>query len=259
MILCLDIGNTHIFGGVFQSDELQLQFRHDSHAGSTSDQLGIFLKTVLRENHLSPENIANIGVCSVVPSVDYSLRAACKKYFNIDPFFLGAGAKTGIVLKVHDHTQTGPDLIAGAIGAKHYHPNQNLFIVDLGTAITITALSKTKEFLGVAILPGLNIAMHSLASGAAKLFPVAICKPTSLLGRSTTESIQLGLYYGHLGAIKEIIAKMSHEFFPRQNPLIIGTGGFAHLFEDEQIYDHIIPDLVLQGMRLAIAMNCPSI
>ena len=86
MLLCIDIGNSHIYGGVFVDEEIKLRFRHTSKV-STSDELGIFLKAVLRENECAPELVKKISICSVVPQIDYSLRAACVKYFGIEPFF----------------------------------------------------------------------------------------------------------------------------------------------------------------------------
>ena len=86
MLLCLDIGNSHIFGGVFKNSELLLRFRHPTYKNVTSDQLGTFLKSVLQENSFDPQKITMIALCSVVPSIDYSLKSACKKYFKVEPF-----------------------------------------------------------------------------------------------------------------------------------------------------------------------------
>lgn len=250
MILCLDVGNSHMFGGIFKNDKLTLSFRHNTNSGSTSDQIGVFLKNLLRENNINSNDIAKIAISSVVPSIDYSLRAACKKYFGIDPFILSAATKTGLIMKNHNPLETGADLIAGAIAATFSHPNKNIIIVDLGTATTLTAISANKEFLGVSILAGLRISVNSLANNTSKLFPFEIQKPEKVTGRFTIESLQSGLYYSHLGAIKEITSRMTQEVFNGENPLLIGTGGFASLFEKEKLFDVIISDLVLHGIRL---------
>ena len=81
MMLCIDVGNSHIYGGVYAGQDLRLRFRHTSKM-STSDEFGIFLKSVLRENNCSPDAITQIAICSVVPNIDYSLRSVCLKYFN---------------------------------------------------------------------------------------------------------------------------------------------------------------------------------
>lgn len=257
MILCLDVGNSHIFGGIFaeDSDEILLRFRHNTNKGYTSDQLGVFLKTVLRENNFDCINIKAIAIASVVPFIDYSLHAACKKYFNLEPFVLRAGVKTGIKIKTANPNESGADIIAGCIAATKIYPHENLLIVDLGTATTLAAISAEKEFLGGAILPGLRISMDALHSNTAKLFPVEIIKPEKVTGRFTAEAIQSGLFYGHLGAIKEISNQIKHELFFNKSSLIIGTGGFSRLFETEKIFDAIQPDLVLHGIKIALELN----
>lgn len=75
------------------------------------------------------------------------------------------------------------------------------------------------------------------------------------MGRDTSECIQSGLYYGHLGAIHEIVSRIKQEICCDQDPVIIGTGGFAHLFVDEKIFTVIEPDLVLEGLYLALLLN----
>ncbi|CAL7963143.1 Type III pantothenate kinase [Gammaproteobacteria bacterium] len=255
MILCLDIGNTHICGGIFKNAKLLLRFRHATYSSITSDQLGIFLKNTIRENNFDCEQITAISFCSVVPSIDYSLRAACKKYFQLDPFILQVGVKTEIKIKTQNPAENGADIIAGIIAATHLYPQKNLIILDLGTVTTIAAASKSKEFLGVAFIPGMYTTMNALQTSAANLFPVEIIQPRKAVGRSTIESIQAGLFFGQLGAIKEIITRITAEVFPHESPILIATGGFAHLFENEKVFDHIEPDLVLQGIWLAYNLN----
>lgn len=254
MILCIDVGNSHIYGGVFDGDEIKLRFRHTSKV-STSDELGIFLKSVLRENECAPENISHIGICSVVPQLDYSLRAACVKYFSIEPFLLQAGVKTGLNIKYRSPVEVGADRIANAIAATHSHPNQNIIVIDFGTATTFCIISAQKAYLGGAILPGVRLSVDALSKNTAKLPSVEIIKIENAIGRSTTESIQSGVYYGALGACRELIQRMSQEAFGANKPLILATGGFASLFDKQGLYDHLVPDLVLQGIRLAALMN----
>lgn len=254
MILCIDVGNSHIYGGVFDGDEIKLRFRHTSKV-STSDELGIFLKSVLRENECSPEDISHIGICSVVPQLDYSLRAACVKYFSIEPFLLQAGVKTGLNIKYRNPVEVGADRIANAIAATHSHPNQNIIVIDFGTATTFCIINAQKAYLGGAILPGVRLSVDTLSKNTAKLPSVEIIKIENAIGRSTTESIQSGVYYGALGACRELIQRMSQEAFGTNKPLVLATGGFASLFDKQGLYDHLVPDLVLQGIRLAALMN----
>jgi type III pantothenate kinase len=255
MLLCLDIGNTHIFGGVLLGEEIKLHFRYASTQEGTSDQLGLFLKNVLRENAIDPNEIKQISLCSVVPALDYSVTSACIKYFGIEPFLLRPGVKTGLKILLNNPSEVGSDRIANVIAAEHYFPNKNILVLDFGTATTCSAVSAQKEYLGGVIMPGLKIAMHALHNNANKLFPVEIVKPDATLGKTTKQNMQSGVYYGHLGAIKEIIKNLTHEAFAQKPPVIIGTGGFAHLFKEEQIFAAVIPDLILQGLRLVLEKN----
>lgn len=255
MILCIDVGNSQLYGGVFSAEKILLRFRYPTQRGTTSDQLGIFLKNVLQENNLSPVDVNHIAICSVVPHLDYSLRSSCIKYFNIEPFMLQAGVKTGLKIKYRNPLEVGADRIANAIAANKLFPQQNIIAVDMGTATTFCAISADKEYLGGTILPGMRLAMESLSNNTAKLFSVEILRPEIALGRSTRESIQAGLYFSQLGAMREITQKITQEVFAGKRPVIIGTGGFSHLFEQEKIFDTIIPDLILNGLKQALEMN----
>lgn len=258
MILCLDIGNSHIFGGVFQDNTIHVTFRYASNQVGTSDQYGLFLKNVLRDNAIDPSAIEHIVLSSVVNSLDYSIISACIKYFAIHPIVLRPGIKTGLKLSVKNPLEVGADRIANAIAAVAHFPNKNILVLDFGTATTCTAISDKKEYLGGAIWPGLRIAMQSLHLNTNRLFPVEIIKPEQTLGKTTEHNIQSGIFYGHLGAIREITANLTREAFPDTTPVIIGTGGFASLYRDEHIFDIMIPDLILHGLRLVLEKNRPG-
>jgi type III pantothenate kinase len=254
MMLSLDVGNSHIYGGLFKDDAITLRFRHTSKV-STSDEFGIFLKNVLRENQCIPELVDKISICSVVPQLDYSLRAACLKYFSIEPFFLQAGVKTGLQIKYRNPHEVGSDRIANAIAATHLYPSKNVIVLDFGTATTLCVITKTKAYLGGAIFPGVRLSMDALSANTAKLPTVEIIKTELIIGRSTIESIQSGIFFGILGACRELIRLIKQENFSNEPVTVLATGGFSSLFENQGIFDELVPDLVLQGLRLATLMN----
>lgn len=256
MLLCLDVGNSHIHGGVFDGDELLVQFRRSTHPIGSSDELGLFLRAVLRENGCDPQAINGAAICSVVPPVAYPLRSAIVKYFRLEPLIVQPGVKTGLKIKYRNPLEVGPDRIANAIAATHLWPGKSTLLIDCGTATTFDAISAEREYLGGAIVPGLSISAEALSGKTARLPTVEIQRPASALGRSTVESIQSGLYHGTVGAIRHLTAELQREAFGGARPLIIGTGGFSRLFEREQLFDEIIPDLVLRGLRFAEALNC---
>ena len=255
MILTLDIGNTQIFGGVFDNHELTLRFRKTVAAPLSSDEFGVFLRGVLRENGSDPSAIDQIAFCSVVPEVNYSLRNCCRKYFGIDPFSLQPGVKTGLKIHYRNPLEVGPDRIANMIGAMHLHPDRNLVIVDFGTATTFDVVRAPRDYLGGIILAGLRIAMQALESNTARLPTVEIVPASTLVGRSTVESIQSGLYFGNRAVVKERTREIRDEAFSGEPALIIGTGGLSRLFEHDAVFDVLLPDLALIGLDRALALN----
>lgn len=255
MILCLDVGNSHIFGGVFEGEQLRLTFRKASVGRSSSDEFGLFFRSVLRENGFDPEAVDNVALCSVVPELVYSLSASVRKYFDLQPFILKAGVKTGLKILYRNPLEVGSDRIANAIAAIGLYPDEDLLIVDLGTATTVDAVSAGGDYLGGVIIPGLRLSMEALDQGTARLSSVEILQPQHCLGRTTATSIQSGLYYGHLGALRLIMENVAAEAFDGRRPKVIATGGFASLFADDGLYDENVPDLVLRGLLTALVMN----
>ncbi len=255
MKLCLDVGNSHIYGGVYESGRALMTFRKASKLGSSSDEYGLFFRSVLRENGIDPNQVSEIALCSVVPEVVYGISAACQKYFEIRPFILQAGVKTGLKIQYRNPLEVGTDRIANAIAGIDLFPGENLIIVDLGTATTLCAVGKERTYLGGVILPGLKMSMQALESGTSKLGSVEIMHKDSCLGRTTATSIQSGLYFGHLGALQEIMNRIRIEEFAGHQPRVIATGGFAALFDDTGLFDVVRQDLVLHGLLVVLNMN----
>jgi type III pantothenate kinase len=253
--LCIDVGNSQIYGGLFEGAELRSRFRKITQRGASSDELGVFFRQVVRENGHDPQKVEAIGFCSVVPDLNHSLGNACRRYFDLEPFTLRAGVKTGLKIRYKNPTEVGADRIAGAVGAVARYPDRDIIIIDFGTATTVEAVSADREYLGGAITPGLGIAMRSLEQNTARLPKVEIVRPERACGRSTVDSIQSGLYWGHLGMIREIRDRLVRECFKNSEPVVVGTGGFARLFADTGLFDTTHPDLILEGVRIAQELN----
>ncbi len=250
MLLCLDIGNTHILGGVFSENKLIARFRCATHLIGTADQFGIFLINILQTHSITPEKITATAVSSVVPSCDFTIRHTVSLYLKCPYYTLQAGVKTGLNIKYKNPNEIGADRIANAIAAINAYPQQNIIIVDMGTATTVCAITKKRDYLGGAILPGMRLGMESLKTHTAKLMEVDIETPETYIGRTTKESIQAGLYFGHLGALKEMIDGIKKDIL-KEEAFIIGTGGFAQLYKNKNLFNVILPDLVLQGLSIA--------
>ena len=255
MILCLNIGNTNVTGGVFDGSNLVLDFRRSAGPCVSADELGIFLGGVLKANDVDPKAIHKIAFCSVLPEATYSLIHACRKYFATEPFVIRGGIRTGLKIRYRNPQEVGADRIARAIAAIHRYPEKDLVIVGFGTATTFCAIGGDKTYHGGVILPGVRTALTALVKHAARLSSVEITSMDHVLGRSTAESIQSGLYHGQIGMAREIIERIGDEVFQGRRPDVIGTGEFADLFASAGILDAVHPALVLEGLYLALTMN----
>ncbi len=251
MLLTLDVGNSQIFCGVYDGEELRVTFRRTSGIRASSDEFGTFFRTTLRENGIDPAEIDMAAICSVAPDAVHSLRNCFRKYFRFEPFLLQPGVKTGLKIRYRNPLEVGADKIANAIAAISLFPGRNLLIVDFGTATTLCAINRDKEYLGGIITPGIQISMAALESQTARLPVVEIVRPSEVLGRSTVESIQSGLYYGTLATVRSLAAAVTKEHFEKEKPVLISTGGFGRLFEKENLFDDFVPELPLIGLRIA--------
>ncbi|WP_428897216.1 type III pantothenate kinase [Parelusimicrobium proximum] len=257
MILALDVGNTQIFGGVYDGDEIKASFRKTSKDAITSDELGVFLIDVLRANSVKHADIKEIGISSVVPDINRTIANCCKKYFNIDPFFISADINSGMHAYGKDVTALGlgADRIATGVAAMDIFKDENLIVIDFGTANTFDVISKTGEYKGGAIQIGIGTALKGLVQNTAQLSKVEILDPKAAAGLTTETQLQAGLYYGNLGAIKEFVNRYREECYAGESFKVIATGGMARMFEDEEVIDLYEPDLVLRGIKILMSKN----
>lgn len=255
MLLVLDVGNTQIFGAVFNDDKITLRFRKNSRDQASSDEYGLFLKATLRENGIEPQKITDVIMSSVVPDLNHSIASACIKYFDLRPVVLEPGIKTGLKILTHNPAELGADRVANAVGATVLYPNKNVIIFDFGTANTACIVNKKKEYVGGLIAPGQRLMMEALEQKTAKLPTVEIRRPQTLAGKNTIEQIQAGLYYSTLGMAREFIEWTKKHELKDHEFTVIGTGGFSRLYENTGLFDVFEPDLVLHGLRHIFNMN----
>jgi len=252
MLLAIDIGNTQLFAGLFEANaqeaQILLRFRKSSKGKFTSDEYGLFLRSILRENGFDPDKITAISISSVVPDLLYSINSACAKYFRIKPLVLKSSVKTNVEIQVHEPDSVGADRIANTIATEFLYPRENKLIIDFGTATTYDVVTENSEWRGGLIAPGLRTCMDALSLNTAKLPQVEIQKPEVLVGTNTIENIQAGLYYGALGMAREVITRVHRDYFQNQSMRVIATGGFSYLFKGEDLFNNIEPDLVLIGL-----------
>src|SRR5207244_4094924 len=129
--------------------------------------------------------------------IDAALISACQTYLKKKPLMVGPNTKLGIANRYKNPQEVGADRLVNAV-AVHALLKGPAIVVDFGTATTFDCVSAKGEYLGGVIAPGLEIAHEALVARTAKLPRVTFEVPQNVLGRTTKESLQSGLFFGYI-------------------------------------------------------------
>lgn len=254
MILAIDVGNTNLVFGIYDEDNLVASYRTATHQEYTEDEYGLVFDSLLRFKGIDPKGIEGGIISSVVPSLTTVLEKMCDKYLSFKPLSVGPGVKSGINIKYENPREVGADRIANAVAAYHKYGGP-IIIVDFGTSTTFDAITADFDYLGGAIAPGISISSEALFKSAARLYRVEIARCEKIIGRNTATSIQSGIYYGYIGLVDNIVAKMKEEMGSDQ-VFTVATGGLAPLIcSGTKNIDTVDMMLTLDGLRLIYEMN----
>jgi type III pantothenate kinase len=248
MLLTIDIGNTNIVLGVMRKMELVASFRLTTQMPRTSDEYGITMVQMLKNNNIPPEAIEGVIISSVVPTVMHSIKNSIKKYIGIQPLIVGPGVKTGLSIKTDDPRAVGVDRIVNCVAAYDLYGGPCITI-DFGTSTTYDIVTEKGEFIGGLITPGIRISADVMWQRAAQLPHIEIKRPDSILDcKNTISSMQAGVVYGYIGQVEYIVKKVKEEM-NEPHLKVIATGGLSNIIKDGtdviQIYDGM---LTLKGL-----------
>lgn len=249
MLLVIDIGNTNLTIGIYKNDKLKITSRLSTNIFTTEDQYITEIKEILRSNSIEQKNISDAIISSVVPEITSLITTSIKKLFNINPIVVNETTNTGLKFNHIDQPKTiGSDLIVGAIAAREMFPNENCLILDLGTAITLFVVTKTSEFLGGCIMPGVCTSLHALTNRTALLPNISLDKSNSIIGTNTIDCMQAGFIYGFASMIDSMCQKIIDELHEPAH--IIATGGEAKF-----IIPHCTKKIILDENLLLVGLN----
>jgi type III pantothenate kinase len=250
-LLVVDLGNTNLVLGVYRGDELIASWRLATARERTADEYGILARQLLGDSlHASLEGAL---VASVVPPLNGVVASMIRNYFGIDALFVEPGVKTGVAIHVDNPQEVGADRIVNCAAAHHEYGGPTV-IVDFGTATTFDVVTADARFIGGVIAPGLNISAEALFARAARLPRVDIRKPEHVIGTNTVVNMQSGIYYGYLGLVDGILARIKREV--RDVRRVVATGGLATLFAGESEHiDLVDAELTMKGLKIVWERN----
>lgn len=253
MLLCIDCGNTNTLFSVWDGTQFICTFRTATDHQRTADQYFVWLSTLMEHNNV-PMNISAVIISSTVPRVVFNLRVLSDRYFSTRPLVVG---KPDCLLphkpRVDQGTTVGPDRLVNTTGAFDRHGG-NLIVVDFGTATTFDVAAEDGAYVGGTIAPGVNTSLEALHMAAAALPHVDVTKPQAVIGKNTVNCMQSGIFWGYIGLVREICARIKAEY---DRPMkIIGTGGLAPLFaQGDVLFDTIEDDLTTHGLMVIYKYN----
>jgi type III pantothenate kinase len=253
MLLAIDIGNTNVTLGAYRGNALQGTWRIATDTNRLADEYAAVIMSLLQLRGIERGDIDSAVYASVVPSLTSVFEDVCRRHFDVSPLRVGTGVRTGLRILYEDPREVGADRIVDAVAALKLH-KPPLVVVDIGTAIVFDAISRDGDYLGGAIAPGIGIAADALAQKAALLRRIDLRPPKHAVGSNTTAAMQSGILFGYTGLIEEMVRRFKSEI--GEDAWVIATGGWAALMSQlTHTFDHVDPDLTLEGLRLVYEMN----
>ncbi|PAV28581.1 pantothenate kinase [Virgibacillus profundi] len=254
MLFVLDVGNTNTVLGVFDEDHLKHEWRIKTDRHKTEDEFGMLIKSLFDHKGIAFSDITAVIISSVVPPIMFALEKMSKDYFKLEPLIIGKETvRSFLEMRYPNPQEIGADRIVNAVGAIEQY-GAPLIIIDFGTATTFCYVNDNKEYQGGIISPGINISMEALYSKASKLPKIEIQSPNQVIGSSTVEAMQSGVFYGYVGQVDGIVNRIKEDM--NIKPTVIATGGLASLIAGESTtIDHVDPHLTLKGLYLIYQKN----
>jgi type III pantothenate kinase len=255
MLLAIDSGNTNAVFAVYDGDALRASWRVSTNPRRTADEYAVWLTQLLALAGLTRTDIDATIIANVVPEAAFNLQSLCRRYLNSDPLVIGTpDCRVGIGVDVDmPAEQVGADRIANAVAARDRHLAP-LMVIDFGTATNFDVVDRNGNYCGGVIAPGPNLSLQALEMAAAQLPLVALRRPPAVVGRNTVTAMQSGVFWGYVGLIEGLVARIRAERGEAME--VVGTGGLAPLFATATaMIDKVDPELTIWGLRLIYRHN----
>jgi type III pantothenate kinase len=219
----------------------------------TADEYWVWLLELMRNRGITAR-IERVVISSVVPQVVFNLRVLSDRYFETRPLVVGKPeVNIGPKPRVDPTAVVGADRLVNTVGAFDRYGG-DLIVVDFGTATTLDVVGADGAYEGGVIAPGVNLSLKALHDAAAALPFIDVTKPERVVGTNTVACMQSGIYWGYIGLIEGICARIRAE--RGRTMTVVGTGGLSTLFaQGTDVLEVVDTDLTIHGLVLIDRMN----
>ncbi len=253
LLLAIDVGNTQTVVGAFKEDKLLSYWRLSTRRDRTADEIALSIAGFLNLAGLDIKDVTGMAVSSVVPEMTQAIAHMARDILNIEPLVVNSNTNTGLRILYDDPSQVGADRLVNAVAAIEKYGNPCI-VVDFGTATTLDAINKEGDYVGGAIMPGIEISADALFRHAARLSRVELVAPSSPIGKNTVESIQAGIVYGTAGQVDRLVELFKAEL--GEDAAVVGTGGLAEIVAGKcRTIKDWDPLLTLYGLKILYEKN----
>ncbi len=260
-LLAIDCGNTNTVFAIFEGETCLGSWRTSTNAARTADEYAVWLSQLLALNGLEHSGISEVIIANVVPETAFNLHQLCTRHFRVTPMVVGSGdVDPGIDVLIDNPKEVGADRVVNAVGARERYGSP-LVIIDFGTATTFDVVDASGAYAGGVISPGIALSLEALYRSAAQLPRIAVTppptgfgEPARVIGRTTRQAMQAGIFWGYVGLIEGITSRIVAEFGAPMT--VIATGGLAPVFARHlDVVDHVGHDITLRGLVLIHRRN----
>ena len=248
MFLAIDVGNTNTVFALFDQAKLIQSWRMRTEPDRSKDEYAIFLGRLFELNSYKLSDVSDVYISSVVPETRFSLERFCSSYLDLEPVYVTKDV-IDIEIDLLRPEDVGADRLLNAIAVKNEYDQVPAIVIDFGTATTFDVVDSKGRYAGGVIAPGINLSLNALHSAASKLPKVNIEHIEKATGKTTTEAMKAGLYWGYKGLIEGVLNQLIKELEVDEKPLVLATGGLAPLYaENIDLIDKVDADLTLKGL-----------
>jgi type III pantothenate kinase len=253
VLLAIDVGNTNAVFALHDGQRVVGEWRCRTERQRTADEYFVWLRQLMAFSGIEG-NVESVIVSSVVPQVLFNLRVLSDRYFHVRAKVVGRpDVKLPIAVRVDPATSVGADRLVNTVGAWDRYGG-DLIVVDFGTATTFDVVGIDGAYEGGVIAPGVNLSLKALHDAAAALPFIDVTKPARVVGTNTVACMQSGVFWGYVGLIEGICARIAAERGRKMR--VIGTGGLSPPFaQGTDVLETIDTGLTIHGLVLIDRMN----